>query len=620
MGKIVQLDSHLANMIAAGEVVERPSSVVKELVENSIDAHATSITINLLESGTKMIEVIDNGDGMSCEDAKLCFMRHATSKIKNEYDLFRIATLGFRGEAIPSIASVSKFSLYTSNGIESTNVNYNAGQLVSTLPCAMNKGTRICVENLFFNVPARLKYLRSLKTELNSISYLISKFILANPKLSFKLTNDGKTIYKTSGSDNLIEIFGELYGLNVAKNLLKDSFKSEGYELSATIAKNMISRSNNMEITTIINGRFIRSTIISEAVVEAYKTLIPEGRYPITLIKIDIDPLLIDVNVHPSKMTIKIANEKDIARLITTRLRTLLINNNLIPDAETNLHQEGYKKQTIFDSSLEVKEDLVAKDNIKLNNFDLEEKANDFNYKVEEKENNLSFFKEDNSFSLKDLKIEDNKNVETNISKDPLSMKYSEKRLPNLRYIGQVHGTYLIFESVDGLYIMDQHAAAERINYEYYYNVLANPKDERIQLLVPINVELSKEEYSRIEELNNDFLKLGFLLSSSGPQSYFVREIPSWIKLEDVSNLIHDLLADFKDDLKDDIMKYRDWISKQIACKASIKANHIISKEEVDELVKRLSKCNAPFTCPHGRPTIIRYTKNDLEKMFMRIM
>ena len=337
MGKIVQLDSHLANMIAAGEVVEKPASVVKELVENSIDAHATSITINLLESGTKLIEVIDNGDGMSSEDAKLCFQRHATSKIKNEYDLFRIATLGFRGEAIPSIASVSKFSLFTSNGIESTNVNYNAGKLISVEPCAMNKGTKIDVENLFFNVPARLKYLRSLKTELNSISYLISKFILANPSLSFKLTNDGKVIYKTTGSNDLIEVFGELYGLNVARNLLTDSWESEGYKIEATIGKNMISRSNNMEISTIINGRFVRSNVISEAVTEAYKTLIPEGRYPIALISIDIDPLLIDVNVHPSKMTIKIANEREIGSIITQRLRRLLESNNLIPDVADSL-------------------------------------------------------------------------------------------------------------------------------------------------------------------------------------------------------------------------------------------------------------------------------------------
>ena len=643
MGKIVQLDTHLANMIAAGEVVERPSSVVKELVENAIDAGSTSITINLLESGTKLIEVIDNGCGMSMEDAKLCFERHATSKIKNEYDLFRIATLGFRGEAIPSIASVSKFSLYTSDGNEATNVNYNAGKLVSVTPCAMNRGTKIDVENLFFNVPARLKYLRSLKTELNSISYLISKFILANPKLSFKLTNDGKVIYKTTGTDDLVEVFGELYGLNVARNLLTDSWQSEGYKLEATIGKNMISRSNNMEITTIINGRFIRSSVISDAVVQAYRTLIPEGRYPIALIRIDIDPLLIDVNVHPSKMTIKIANEREIGSLITSRLRSLLEANNLIPDADTNIHQEGYKKESLFTPTMEVKEELVLnKDSI---NEEKEIHYNDakpsFNEKLLNENNKIFSFKdlnnanenndfsfkdlnnanENNDFSFKDLEKDEKKDeVISNVTLDPLSMKYSEKRLPKLNYIGQIHGTYLIFEAIDGMYIMDQHAAAERINYEYYYNIMANPPKERIQMLVPLNVELTKEEFEKCEELIEQFNELGFRLEPSGPQSYFIREIPTWVHLEDADELIHDLLADFKENLKEDIMRYRDWLSKQISCKASIKANHTITEKEVLVLVERLSKCNAPFTCPHGRPTIVRYTKLDLEKMFMRVL
>jgi DNA mismatch repair protein MutL len=355
MSKIVQLDEHLANMIAAGEVVEKPSSVVKELVENSIDAGATSITINLLESGTKLIEIIDNGCGMSSEDAKMCFSRHATSKIKSQYDLFRIGTLGFRGEAIPSIASISKFSLYTCDGNESTNINYNAGKLVSVEPCAMNKGTKIDVENLFYNVPARLKYLKSLKSELASISYLISKFILANPSISFKLTNDSKTIYQTNGTSDITQVFGEIYGLNVARNLVSTSFKEMGYDAELVCAKNMISRSNKLDITTIVNGRFVKSNVINDAVCNAYKTLIPEGRYPICLIRINIDPLLIDVNVHPSKMTIKIANEQEMANLIESHIKEAILEENLIPDAVSN---EGYKKPVLLDSNNNINEEL----------------------------------------------------------------------------------------------------------------------------------------------------------------------------------------------------------------------------------------------------------------------
>ena len=630
MSKIVQLDTHLANMIAAGEVVEKPSSVVKELVENSIDAGASQITINLQESGTKLIEVIDNGSGMSEEDAKMCFSRHATSKIKNQYDLFRISTLGFRGEAIPSIASVSKFSLFTSDGNESTNVNYNAGKLVSVLPCAMNRGTKIMVENLFFNVPARLKYLKSLKSELGSITFLISKFILANPGLSFTLTNDKKVIYKTNGSNDIVEVFGELYGLNVARNLVTDSFKEEGYSINLTCGKNMISRSNKLELTTIVNGRFVKSNVINDAVCEAYKTLIPEGRYPIALINITIDPLLIDVNVHPSKMTIKIANEREMASLLTSHIRKILISDNLIPDA---VEQEGYKKASLLNDlneALDFNEISAGEKIIKKNVEEIDEddknifsfsslisskKSDDF------KETNVKLNEKNNyHVDLKPVNDEDVKDVDSNLETIPLAMRKSNDRIPNLNYIGQIHGTYLIFESEDGMYIMDQHAAAERINYEYYYNVLANPKNERIQLLVSENVELTKFEYDKMSDLIPNFESLGFKLEPSGPQSYFVREIPTWVRLEDVSDFIHNLINDFKNNFNLQVMSYRDYISKQISCKASIKANHIISKEEAVSLVKRLRECNNPFTCPHGRPTIIRYSKKDLEKMFMRIM
>ena len=633
MSKIVQLDSHLANMIAAGEVVEKPSSVVKELVENSIDAGATQITINLLESGTKLIEVIDNGCGMSEEDAKLCFSRHATSKIKNQYDLFRIATLGFRGEAIPSIASVSKFSLFTSDGLESTNVVYNAGKLISVEPCAMNQGTKIRVENLFFNVPARLKYLKSLKSELGSITFLVARFILANPNLSITLTNDKKVIYKTNGSNDIVEVFGELYGLNVARNLISFSFKEEGYDCKLTVAKNMISRSNKLEITTIVNHRYVKSNVINDAVVEAYKTLIPEGRYPIALIEINIDPLLIDVNVHPSKMTIKIANEHEMANLITSRIRANLISDNLIPDA---VEQDGYKKATLLNDLNEAKDfDSIEAGSLinKLSEDKPSENENvSFNYidtkksyqeEIDKFENdNLKFNEDKASFNLSSLKNnkEESLNVDSNMETIPLSMRVSPNRIPNLNYIGQIHGTYLIFESEDGMYIMDQHAAAERINYEYYYNVLANPSNERVQLLIPENVELTKFEYDKLQDLIEDFKQLGFIIEPSGPQSYFVREIPTWVKIEDVNDFIHNLINDFKNNFNLQVMSYRDHISKQIACKASIKANHIISKEEVIGLVKKLRECNNPFTCPHGRPTIIRYTKADLEKMFMRIM
>lgn len=623
MSKIVKLSDHLANMIAAGEVVERPSSVVKELVENAIDARATHITINLIESGTKLIEVIDDGIGMSREDAEMCFERHATSKIKNQYDLFRIGTLGFRGEAIPSIASVSKFNLYTSDGSESTNVEYNAGKKIKVEPCAMNRGTRISVSNLFFNVPARLKYLKSLKSELGSITYLVSKFIIANPHISFKLTNDDKVIYNSSGTNDLTSVFGHLYGVNVAKNLVSDEFREEGYKVYLLAAKNMISRSNKLEITLIVNNRFVKSNVITDAVVQAYKTLIPEGRYPIALIKIDIDPLLIDVNVHPSKMQIKIAQENTIASLITEHLRKKLIVDNLIPDA---VEQDGYKKATLLDECNEAK----SYDTIEAG-YKIEKKSEVTNSyvdqinNIQEQKKELVLNEDESEFSLKNLnsnaiREENVKVVDSNLETIPLSMRYSQRRIPELNYIGQIHGTYLIFESVDGMYIMDQHAAAERINYEYYYNILANPKNDRQSLIVPLKVELTKLESSKVFDLLDDFKTLGFILSKESDDVILIEEMPTWVKLDDAIDFVHALITDYKNNFNLNVMSYRDNISKQIACKASIKANHKITLDEVNALVKRLRNCNNPFTCPHGRPTIIRYSKNDLEKMFGRIM
>jgi len=636
MGKIIKLDDHLSNMIAAGEVVEKPSSVVKELVENAIDAGASSIIVNLLESGTKLIEIIDNGSGMSEEDAKMCFVRHATSKIKNEHDLFRIMTLGFRGEAIPSIASVSKFSLFTCDGVESTNINYNAGKLVSVLPCAMNKGTKICVENLFYNVPARLKYLRSLKTELNSISYTMEKFILANPNISFKFTNDNKVIYQTNGNNNIIEIFGSIYGLEVARNILDTSYSDTGYKIKAYVTKNNISRSNNLEITTVINGRFIKSQVLNEALVAAYKTLIPEGRYPIALLYIDIDPLLIDVNVHPSKMTIKIANERQMGYILTSKIKELLVSNNLIPDTPIERHVETYKNERIFDESLNVFKSLYEEP--KQNDF-LSEDTFDFNSlvqttyknnvevnskKLDEEKNDNIFEQNENSgeFSI-NTKFD---NIDASNIKDkkeeyiPASMVYSTRRIPNLNYIGTIHATYLLFEGEDGLYIMDQHAAAERVNYEYYYNILANPSNISVPLLVSEEVELTSIEKAKLKQNISDFESLGFKFSEEKENSYLINGIPTWLHIEDISNFIHDTLAEFDNNINENIMKYRDTISKQIACKASLKANHNITRDEVNTLLANLSKCNSPFTCPHGRPTIIKISVNELEKMFLRIM
>lgn len=608
MGKITQLSDHLANMIAAGEVVERPSSVVKELVENSIDAGAKNIKVKLLDSGTKLINVIDDGEGMTAEDALLAFGRHATSKIKNEYDLFRIHTLGFRGEAIPSIASVSKMTILTSTGLDNGyKVEYNAGKKIYNGPEATNKGTNISVENLFFNTPARLKYLKSLNTELASVSNFMMRFALANPFISFSLENNDRSILRTSGTGDLTRLFGEVYGVEVARNLLISEFKSIAFNLKLAIAKSTISRSTKNEITIICNGRYVKSYKISDALIEAYNTYIPHTRYPIGVIYLTVEPLLLDVNIHPSKAIIKISNEDEIASKVLEMARALLKEANMIPDVVEPIKYDEYKKESLFNNDFD--------------NTPLSEKKMVYNEKsINDKViNNISSNVIGDIETREDRKTTDVTYEEKEENLDPPSMQKT-KRLPYLEYVGQVHGTYLIFQNDEGMYLVDQHAAAERINYEKYYKILSSPQTISNDLLIPYIIEFNPSEMIFIEEHLEELLNIGISLSQYSKNSYAVRSTPYWMDFDHIDEFIRNMLSDFARDKKISIIKNRDRISKQIACKDSIKANHFVSIEEAYGLIKQLNTCNNPYTCPHGRPTIIKITKTEIEKLFLRIM
>ena len=592
MGKIIQLDSHLSNMIAAGEVVERPVSVVKELVENSIDASSTRIKVLLEESGVKLINVIDDGFGMSSDDALMAFYRHSTSKIKNEHDLFRIETLGFRGEAIPSIASVSKLTLLTNDGINNGyEVIYNAGKKISNGPKASNRGTNIKVENLFYNTPARLKYLKSLPQELASVTNIMTKFALANPNISFSLYNNNKELLKTSGNGDLVRLFGEIYGLDVAKELLIDEYKSLAFNLKLVLVKSTITRSNKNEITIVCNKRYVKSYKLNDALIEAYDNYIPHTRYPIGLIYLELDPLLIDVNVHPSKAIIKISNEDEIARKVLEMAREMLKKANMIPDVEPEVKKDIYLKESIF--------------NNKFDNKPIYENKVEYNKPIIN--------------NLKDTKKEDESNDLIDVLEESPNMVMTN-RLPYLEYVGQVFGTYLIFQNPEGMYLLDQHAAAERINYEKYYKILSKPDDIKNQLLIPYNIEFTPTEMIFIEDNLEELFKIGLVLMQSSPNSYIIREVPYWMDFDHIDEFIRDLINTFMKDKKISIIRHRDRISKQIACKDSIKANHALTKEEVINLIENLNKCNNPYTCPHGRPTIVKLSTKDLEKMFMRIM
>lgn len=578
MGKIAKMSPKLANMIAAGEVVEKPSSVVKELVENAIDAKATHIRVYLLEGGLKEIKVVDDGEGMDEEDVRLAFLPHATSKIKSEYDLNRILSLGFRGEAIASIAAVSKMQIISSqDGKGGYQVTYQAGSLIASGSTPSNQGTTVCVQNLFFNTPARLKYLKPAKNELAAVSYLMDRLALAHPSIRFTLVNDNKTYLSTSASNKFETLMGEIYGLEVAKNLMKTDFCIDGVQGNLLLVKPEVYRANKLEITLIVNGRYVKNFNLTNAIIDGFHTYIPIGKYPIAVLYLTIDPIRIDVNIHPAKTEIKISNEEELMREITACISASLKETTLIPTRSipTPNQNQGYVQETIFE--------------LPRTKISVEPKLEEQPIEYAKKEEEPTFFK---------------KQVE---------------RLPRMEYVGQAFGTYLIFQNEKGLYLMDQHAAAERINYEKYYEILGNKNQPTTELLIPLTFTFTKSEALYLEEHLNEVKEIGFDMEPIGNENYILRGVPLWAKLENAQDILAQILKLFIENKKIDVITFRDRIAKQISCKGSIKANHALSKAEIDSLYTQLAACKNPFTCPHGRPTIIQFKISELERMFERI-
>lgn len=600
MGKILKMSPHLANMIAAGEVVERPSSVVKELVENAIDAKASDIKIYLKNGGLEEIRISDDGEGMDKDDVLMAFMPHATSKIKNEYDLFRILTLGFRGEAIASIAAVSEMNITSSqNGIEGYSVTYKAGMKKEEGITHSNKGTTVTVKGLFFNTPARLKYMRSGKKELSSILYFIDRIAMAHPDLRFTVLSDDKIVFQTSGSDNPKTLIAELYGMDAARCVTETSFTRDGYKAHFVVVKPQIYRSTKLEITIICNGRFVKNYNMTEATISAFSTYLPIGKYPIVILYFELDPLLVDVNVHPNKTEVKIANEEDICNAIKEEIGKLLYEKPQIPTRNINLN-EGYQKKTIFDS------------NDSLGDTDIRDSFTQI--PLVKREIDSKPIAPSMEAALKEEPVCYNEPV----VKEEEKIEPKTERLPHMEYVGCIFGTYLIFQNSSGMYLMDQHAAAERINYEKYYEILGKPQPTQ-ELLIPISVSFTKSEAIFVENNLDEFKKIGFTLEAIGELDYSIRMVPLWAKIDHLEDIIYDILSKMIEGNKVDVIYFRDHIAKMIACKASIKANHQISRDEVDYLLAHLSECKNPYTCPHGRPTIIHFSVNELEEMFERI-
>ncbi len=584
MSKIKIMDEVLANKIAAGEVVERCASVVKELVENSIDAKSSEIKIELIDSGTRSIQVIDNGVGMDKEDAILAFNRHATSKLQTEDDLFHIHTLGFRGEALSSIASVSEVILKTCNQQVGTEVKIEGGKVIYVEPCESRKGTKIEINNLFYNTPARLKHMKSLYTELASITDYVNKIALSYPNIKFTLINNNNVLLNTDGSGNLLKVIHAIYGLNITKKMIEVHGENNDYEISGYISLPEIHRSNRNGMITLVNGRVVRNIELNHVINDSYHSYKPDNRYPIVVLNIETDPTLIDVNIHPTKMDVKFSKMPELLELVENMIKDKLTTKTLIPHIEVPEEKKSrpeYIEQTLQLERVEEKPEIyTTKEEILLED---ENPNKSFEEIIEEKE------------------------------EEP------KDRLPELYPVGLVHGTYIICQNENGMYMIDQHAAKERVNYEYYKRKLGNPNHDSTSLLLPITIELSNNDFIILKENFQLLENMKFKIEEFGVSSVIIKEHPTWLPkgyekeaIEKILEIIVQLEKNFS------IEKFNESIATMMSCKLAIKANMNITLEEMETLISDLRKCQNPFHCPHGRPTMVYYTKYDLEKMFKR--
>ena len=594
MSRIKVMDEVLANKIAAGEVVEKTMNVVKELVENSIDAKSSEITIKLIDSGVKEIEVSDNGIGMDREDAVMAFSRHATSKLKNLDDLFYIESLGFRGEALPSIASVSNVCLKTSNGETGTLVALEGGENIKVSSCDLQEGTTITVSDLFYNTPVRLKYLKNLYVELSNIVEYVDKMALSYPDIKFCLINNDKVLLRTDGSGDLLKVIYQIYGADVTKKMISISGENDDYYISGFISYPEVTKSNRNGITTLVNGRVIKNNELNKIIIDSYHTYIPKDKFPIVVLNIDVDPILIDINIHPTKMDIKFSKMDTLKELVTDLVTKKLKQLTLIPNAAVR------DVSSIAEVSKQIKKsnDDVSYNSVLGDKTSYEEIKLDFEVNAREERYNETK-EEKNTDEVEEVPVE------------------KEYRIKKMEPRGIVYSTYIIAENEDGMYIIDQHAAAERINYE---KVLAALKEKVVivDLLIPVKIELSASEALIVKENFSLLEEYGFKTEEFGINTIIVRSHPSWI-MDDVAEECIRKVIDIiitRESFDFDLFVWK--MAATMACRMSIKANDYISYDDQMFLLDSLRKCDNPFTCPHGRPTIITYTKYDLEKLFKR--
>ena len=656
MGKIHELDTVLADQIAAGEVIERPASIVKELVENSLDAHSQRIDIIVENAGLDSIRVIDDGEGIASDDVRLAFQRHATSKIASRKDLFKVQTMGFRGEALPSIDSVADVEMVTSQAGQDagTQIHIRGGETLAVKPAAARQGTDVRVTDLFFNTPARLKYLKSPQTELTRITDIINRLALANPAVAFSFTHNGKEIFRSAGNDNLQQVIAAIYGIKAGRKMLSLSGQDDDFTVTGFVSLPELTRASRQYITITINHRYIRNFELTKAIIQGYESKLMVGRYPIAVVNIDLDPVLVDVNVHPAKREVRLSKEDQLTKLIARTIRQRIASENLIPDVspaafgpsdddiaelDQRLNEAAGHYQVSMPPRLQPDEaapqstavahrpddgpaDADADDSqvatpvvihhvAELNSPAMQ--AFDRRY---QDETEAQPFGHPLATSAAPQPPHSAQNIELDVHD---KSDEDRQRFPDLQYIGQLQGTFLLAQAGDGLYIVDQHAAQERINYERYRKEIGQVSNAQQAFLVPLVLNYSTVDAMTINQHLDTLAGVELNLESFGQNSFILRSHPTWFKEGQEEDTAREMIEWLIKDGKITVREFRMKTAIMMSCKRAIKANHHLDDREAKALLRRLPQCENPFNCPHGRPVTVHFNDQDLEKMFKRI-
>ncbi len=683
MGVIRPLDEHLANQIAAGEVVERPASVLKELIENAVDAGASRIDVSAEEGGLQLLRVADNGAGIQPDDMLTAFQRHATSKISTDKDLFQIATLGFRGEALPSIAAVSKVKCVSAtddSGLGSL-LEIEAGTVTTNRETNAPKGTEMVVKEIFYNTPARLKYMKTIQTELGHLSDIVYRQALARPDIAFTFSHNGNVLLRTPGTGDLRQVVAAIYGTASAKAMIEVQDENPDYSLAGLTAMPTETRANRNALTVLVNGRYVRSQAVVQPLLQAYHTLLPLHRYPLAVLNLRMHPTLVDVNVHPAKLEVRFSKEIELRAFVESAIKKAIGKTAYIPSGaavrspKTNVwvqeqirfqlppaREEAEQEQApLPEPSEEPTWEPLGRQQTDI----VKETAASYERSEASRTSAVPFERggtppaSSSTYDRRDASSAtfasspSQTTAASNASSRPQSgqpparsstawpaatgasdpipsevwknafaapaVQPGVPEFPELGWVGQLHGTYIVAQNPNGLYLIDQHAAHERINYEYYYEKFGRPEEASQELLLPMTLEFAPDECALLRGRLAVFESAGVYMEDFGGNTFIIRAVPHWFPSGDEAAIVREMAEWVLQEKNVDLRVLREQASIMCSCKASIKANQALTRESGEKLLQRLAACKQPYTCPHGRPIVVSFTTYELEKMFKRV-